>query len=117
MIGHHQPHVPKAYFSMASLNKQHRRAQRAKVKAKQTRLQRAAASNTFRSDYDHFDYEPPCLDEMFCDACSVEFSVEQGEFGYFMKAVIDDDDVYLTETRASDDPCLQTPPAQKPLHR
>jgi len=40
---------------MASLNKQQRRAQRAKVKAKHTRIQRAAAN---RVSYDDIGFEP-----------------------------------------------------------
>ena len=76
---------------MASLNKQHKRAQRAKAKAKQTRIQRAATNNV---SLDFIDFEPMNPDEMFLGATSVELSVEEREGCFVMTARIDHDEVY-----------------------
>lgn len=77
---------------MASLNKQHRRAQRAKVKAKHTRIQRAGANSI---SCDDIGFEPVGLglDERFLGASSVELSVHEDEFGFVMTAVIDHDEI------------------------
>lgn len=80
---------------MASLNKQHRRAQRAKVKAKQTFIQRVAANNL---SHDDIDFMPMDLDEMFLGASRVELSVHKDELGVVMTAVIDHREIDLHET-------------------
>jgi len=80
---------------MASLNKQQRRAQRAKVKAKHTRIQRAAAN---RVSYDDIGFEPMDLSDMFLDASSVALSVEEREGCFVMTAIIDHDEAYAPST-------------------
>lgn len=76
---------------MASLHEQHKRAQRAKAKAKQTRIQRATAHY---APPDFIDFESLNLDDMFLGATSVELSTEERAGSFIMTAIIDHDEAY-----------------------
>ena len=80
---------------MASLNKQHKRAQRAKAKAKQTRIQRAATNNV---SLDFIDCVTLNHDKMILGSTSIELSVEEREGCLVMTARIDHDEVYGPST-------------------
>ncbi|BBP74217.1 hypothetical protein CCU68_09435 [Pseudomonas gingeri NCPPB 3146 = LMG 5327] len=70
---------------MASENKQHKRAQRAKAKAKQNRTRRAEPAESLPVDDDRIDFESVDLTDLFKRMRNAEATSQQAMCGVFLE--------------------------------